>query len=83
MVEALGGDVEGVERAVVAAGVGCLLEAVEKGEGGGVGFRTRVEHEGVGEGRFARLGEEGEDAAEDFVRGRPVVLEESVWGACG
>lgn len=34
----------------------------------------------VGEGGFARLGEEVEEFVEELVRGWVVVLEESVWG---
>jgi hypothetical protein len=73
VVEALGGDVEVVQV------VGRRLQAVEEGEGRRGGLRARVEDEVVGEGGFARLGEEVEDSGEEFVRRGVVVLEEAVW----
>ncbi len=55
------------------------MEAVEEGEGRGVGLRAGVEDEVVCEGGLAGLGEEGEGWGEEGVGCWVVVLEEAVW----
>ena len=73
MIEALGRNVQTVQLEIRP------LQPVEQREPRRVGLRARVEDEIVRQGRLARLRKEVQDLAQDFVRGRPVVLEEAIW----